>query len=110
MLATPIPRIRGRSSLLSKNVMIAGHRTSMRLEPEMWEALADIGLRERANVHEICTAVAARKHPDASLTAAIRVFIMAYFRAAATHEGHTRAGHGAGLPVLNETHERIKMR
>lgn len=82
------------SNLVSRNVTVAGHRTSVRLEPDMWVALKDICRRERASLHDICTAVAERKNSDSSLTAAIRVFIMAYYRAAATDDGHRRAGHG----------------
>ncbi|MEE8123006.1 MAG: hypothetical protein V3T93_02770, partial [Alphaproteobacteria bacterium] len=36
-----------------------------------------------------------RRH-GSSLTAALRVFIMLYFRTAATEEGHAEAGHGNG--------------
>jgi hypothetical protein len=32
---------------------------------------------------------------ESSLTAAVRVFILAYFMAAATEEGHASAGHGS---------------
>ncbi len=84
------------SSLVSRNITIDGHRTSVRLEPDMWTALHDICRRERASLHEVCTMIAAHRGRGASLTAAIRVFIMAYFRAAATDEGHRRAGHGNG--------------
>lgn len=84
------------STLVSRNVTIAGHRTSVRLEPQMWQALSDICRRECRSVHDICTLIAGRKHPRTSLTAAIRVFIMAYFRHAATEEGHRAAGHGTG--------------
>ena len=35
-----------------------------------------------------------RKNERTSLTAAIRVFLMLYFRAAATENGHMKAGHG----------------
>jgi predicted DNA-binding ribbon-helix-helix protein len=83
-----------RSTLVSRNVTIAGHRTSVRLEPDMWSGLAEICRRERASLHEICTSVAARKQENTSLTAAIRVFVMTYFRAAATEDGHIKAGHG----------------
>ncbi len=86
---------RARSSLVSRNVTIAGHRTSVRLEPEMWAALQEIARREDRSLNVICTTVDERKGPDGSLTAAIRVFVMAYFREAATDEGHRRAGHGA---------------
>ncbi len=83
-----------RSTLINRNIIVSGHRTSVRLEPEMWGALLDISAREGKSVHELCTLVADRKKPDCSLTAAIRVFTMAYYKAAATEDGHQRAGHG----------------
>lgn len=82
------------SSLVSRNITIMGRRTSVRLEPEMWMALRDISKRERCTIHDICTLVYIRKSSVTSLTAAIRVFLMLYFRAAATEDGHQRAGHG----------------
>jgi len=87
---------RRRSSLVSRNLVIDGKRTSARLEPDMWAALFDIVRREGRSAHEVCTMVNSHKPDDCTLTAAIRVFIMAYFRAAATEEGHARAGHGYG--------------
>jgi predicted DNA-binding ribbon-helix-helix protein len=83
-----------RSSLLSKNITVRGHRTSIRLEPEMWNAIKDIALREGTSIHSICSLISIRKAADTSLTAAIRVFLMLYYRAATTQEGHLRAGHG----------------
>jgi predicted DNA-binding ribbon-helix-helix protein len=95
----PRPAKTSPSTLVSRNVTIAGHRTSVRLEPEMWSGLSDICRRERGTLHEVCTAVAMRKQPETSLTAAIRVFVMAYFRAATTEDGHIKAGHGYGLAI-----------
>ena len=83
-----------RSTLVSKNITILGRRTSVRLEPEMWNALKDISRREMCSIHDICSLVHIRKNPLTSLTAAIRVFLMLYYRAAATQDGHVRAGHG----------------
>lgn len=99
------------SALISRNITVAGHRTSVRLEPAMWAALQEICRRERCSLHAVCTQIAAQRQPGTSLTAAIRVFIMAYFRAAATDDGHRRAGHGSGaadgvlatLPVMHGT-------
>jgi predicted DNA-binding ribbon-helix-helix protein len=84
------------STLISHNVMINGHRTSVRLEKEMWMGLKEIARREDCTVHMLCSAISQRKRSATSLTAAIRVFAMAYYQAAATDEGHQRAGHGAG--------------
>lgn len=81
-------------TLISRNITIFGKRTSIRLEPEMWEGLKDVANREQCRVHDVCSLISARKRDQSSLTAAIRVFIMLYFKAAATEDGHKRAGHG----------------
>jgi len=60
----------------------------------MWRALEDIAARERGTIHDICSLVAETKKPETSLTAGVRVFLMLYYKAAATEEGHMRAGHG----------------
>jgi len=80
-------------TLLNRNVTIAGRRTSMKLEPEMWDALDEVCRRERLTLHQVCTAVAER-HRGNNLTAAMRVFVLSYFRTAATEQGHSIAGHG----------------
>lgn len=69
--------------LISKNVRIAGRRTSVRLEPEMWDALDEVAAAQGCTIHDLCSAVAELKHPAASFTGALRVFVMEYFRSAA---------------------------
>lgn len=85
---------RSGSTLVSRNITVMGRRTSVRLEPEMWQVLKEIAKRERCTIHDLCTLVDVRKNPDTSLTAAIRVFLMLYFRASSTEDGHKKAGHG----------------
>lgn len=60
----------------------------------MWDALKDISTRECCSVHDICSLIYYRKRENTSLTAAIRVFIMLYYKAASTEEGHKKVGHG----------------
>ena len=83
-----------KTTLVSRNITVMNRRTSVRLEPEMWTALREIAKREQCSIHDICTLICVRKNPRTSLTAAIRVFLMLYFRAASTEEGHQKAGHG----------------
>jgi len=83
-----------RSTLVSRNITVLGKRTSVRLEPEMWKELKGIAKREQCTIHDLCTLISLRKNAKTSLTAAIRVFLMLYFRAASTEDGHARAGHG----------------
>jgi predicted DNA-binding ribbon-helix-helix protein len=59
----------------------------------MWEGLEEICRREHQTLHEICTVIE-NQRGLLSLTAAVRVFILTYFRAAATEAGHKAAGHG----------------
>ena len=73
----------GPSSLVIRNVVVAGHRTSVRLEPVMWEALADIAGRRGQTVNEVVTEID-RDRSASSLTAAIRVYIVDYYRSAAS--------------------------
>lgn len=70
-------------TLQSKNVRIHNRRTSIRLEPEMWNALKEIAALEVCTVHDLCGAVHDLKEPGASFTAALRVFLMEYYRSAA---------------------------
>ena len=83
-----------KSTLVSRNVTILGKRTSIRLEPEMWQAIRDIAHKEGCSIHELCSLIYLRKDNNTTLTAAIRVFLMLYYRAAATPAGHDRACHG----------------
>jgi len=85
---------RGKRTLVSRNIKVLGHRTSVRLEQEMWNALREIARREQCKVHDMCSLIQLRKNPGTSLTAAVRVFLMLYYKAAATEDGHSRAGHG----------------
>jgi len=84
-----------KSTLVLKNITVNGKRTSIRLEPEMWSELKNIAKREQCTIHDICSLINMRKHENTSLTAAIRVFLMLYFRAATTENGHDKAGHGS---------------
>ena len=79
----PAPKTRLAGLLVSKNVRIRGHRTSVRIEPEMWDALNEVAGVESCTIHDLCSAVEDLHHPDASFTGALRVFLMEYFRNAA---------------------------
>lgn len=86
-------------TLISHNVWIAGHRTSVRLEPIMWQALQDIGARENLTIHELATIVSERKHGDASLTASLRAFIVCYLRQASGARDKTARRLRRGFPA-----------
>ena len=70
------------STLEPRNIVVNGHRTSVRLEPDTWAALEDIVRGERMTINRLCSLIE-RRRKQSSLTAAIRVYVLTYFRTAA---------------------------
>ena len=77
------------SPLAIHNIVVGGHRTSVRLEPAMWDALQDIAHRRQVTVHDLVTDID-RSRTTSGLTAAIRVYIVNFYRAAAVHAGQAQ--------------------
>jgi len=69
-------------------------RTSMRLEPELWDALLEICEREGQDMSSLVRNIE-QSAPPGGRTSAVRVYVMNYYRAAATDAGHMAAGHGS---------------
>ena len=81
------------SRLVNRNIVAVSGRSSMRLEPEIWDALTEICRRENVPMGELVRRVDVDRTAGGR-TSAIRVFAFNYFRAAATEGGHRQAGHG----------------
>jgi predicted DNA-binding ribbon-helix-helix protein len=81
---------------ICKNVNVGTRRTSIRLEGEMWTAVDELCTREGMTIHELCSLIDKFRGAN-SLTAALRVFLVIYYRLAATEAGHISAGHGVGV-------------
>lgn len=75
-------------------VYINDQRQAIALEPAFWPRLEEICRRQNMSVHDICSQIATADPTHA--VSAIRVHVLTYFSAAATEEGHSAAGHGAG--------------
>jgi predicted DNA-binding ribbon-helix-helix protein len=81
------------SRLINRNVIAERGRTSMRLEPELWDALSEICEREGQDMSTLVRRVEQKGHVGGR-TSAVRVFVLSYFHEAATEDGHVVAGHG----------------
>lgn len=86
-----------------RNVIIDGRRTSLRLERLYWDGLDEVCRRESVSMSALIGSIKGRgvaaEGDDACVSSAVRVFVMDYFRAAATEEGHVLAGHNVGAPL-----------
>ncbi len=99
----------GESRLVNRNVTSAAGRTSIRLEPELWDALGEICRRENMTLTEAIRSIERTSRGSGQAggrTSAVRVHIVSYFRAASTDHGHALAGHGAqvndGMSASND--------
>jgi predicted DNA-binding ribbon-helix-helix protein len=70
------------SRLVNRNVTASRGRTSMRLEPELWEALEEICQREDVTLADLVKRIEHTGHPGGR-TSAVRVHVLNYFRTAA---------------------------
>lgn len=64
--------------LVTHNVTIQDRRTSIRLEPELWNCLVEIANSQSLTIQEVCTGIYLG-HGSSSYTAAVRVFILLYY-------------------------------
>ncbi|MDR3514834.1 MAG: ribbon-helix-helix domain-containing protein [Azospirillaceae bacterium] len=75
--------------LETRNIVVCGHRTSIKLEPYLWQSLEDIAERENLAISQLSSLVKelAEAAPPGiagdgtvTLTSMIRVFILLYYR------------------------------
>jgi predicted DNA-binding ribbon-helix-helix protein len=64
-----------------RNVEIAGRRTSFRLEQSFWEAVQQCAKAQKLTVNQFIThVVQEHRAPDASMSSAVRVYLICYYR------------------------------
>ena len=73
-----------------RSIRLNGRITSMRLEPEFWDALADVAEREGITGDELVARINRERRPGDSLTPAVRLFLMRYYRELEPKRGRTK--------------------
>lgn len=66
-----------------RGVYVGARRTTLRLEPAIWHALADVAKQRGKSIHDLVTEIAG-SNPEPNLSSAVRVFIVEFYRAKAT--------------------------
>lgn len=59
---------------------IKGHRTSISLEPEFWDALREIARVRDESLGAIVGKIDAARTDDTGLSTAVRLYVLAWFR------------------------------
>lgn len=65
-------------SIQKRSVIIAGHRTSVSLEPEFWSALKDIAQQRGVSINELVTEIDRERRGN--LSSALRVFVLTFLQ------------------------------
>ena len=66
---------------VKRSFTIAGHKTSISLEPEFWDALKAVAYEERRPLAQIVRDIDTGRG-DTNLSSAVRVWLLARFRTA----------------------------
>jgi predicted DNA-binding ribbon-helix-helix protein len=65
---------------IKRSVTIAGHRTSVSLEPEFWDALNEIAAEKKRPLARLIGEVDKREGREQNLSSALRLFVLAHYR------------------------------
>ena len=65
---------------VKRSLTLQGHRTSVSLEHEFWDALREIARAEGRSLSALAAEIDAARPPDLGLATAIRLHILRHFR------------------------------
>jgi predicted DNA-binding ribbon-helix-helix protein len=74
------------SPVVKRSVKIAGHSSSVTLEDAFWRALREIATAQNIRVSELVSRIA-KDRQNKNLSSAIRLFVLGYYRQAASDRG-----------------------
>lgn len=67
---------------LKRSVTISGHRTSVSLEAEFWDALAEIAASAKRPLAQLIDEIDKRDGRSKNLSSALRIYVLAHYRGA----------------------------
>ena len=71
-----------RSPVVKRSIVIAGHKTSVSLEDDFWDALKEIAAGRKATLSEVVANIDASRS-QGNLSSAIRLYVLDHYRSPA---------------------------
>lgn len=62
------------------SLTLRGHRTSVSLEPDFWDAFREIAEASGRGLNDLAAEIDARRSGDEGLATAIRLFVLRHYR------------------------------
>jgi predicted DNA-binding ribbon-helix-helix protein len=69
-----------KSKIAKRGVVVAGHKTTVSLEPEFWNGLREIAGEREMTLWGLVTAIDSERQDGINLSSAIRVFVLDFYR------------------------------
>lgn len=69
---------------IKRSLTLRGHRTSVSLEDDFWRAFRDIADEKNTPINALAAQIDADRDLETGLATAIRLYVLAYFRARAS--------------------------
>jgi predicted DNA-binding ribbon-helix-helix protein len=86
-----------KSPVVKRSIVIAGHKTSVSLEDDFWDALKEIASRRKATLSDLVASIDASR-TQGNLSSAIRLFVLDHFRSG----GRAPAAAGSGAAQIGD--------
>ena len=67
------------SGISKRSIVIAGHSTSVSLEPEFWDGLKAISVKRRTSLAALVADIDSKRR-SANLSSALRLAVLAFYR------------------------------
>ena len=82
-----------KSTIVKRSIVIAGHKTSVSLEDQFWNAFRVIAGKREMTVGELVTSINSDRQHD-NLSSAIRLFVLNYYQSALSGDARRAAPNG----------------
>ncbi|KGB81959.1 MAG: ribbon-helix-helix domain-containing protein [Pseudomonadota bacterium] len=71
---------------VKRSLTLRGHRTSVSLEQEFWQAFRDIAEEKSMPINALAAEIDAERGMEMGLASAIRLYVLRHFRQRAAHQ------------------------
>ena len=65
---------------VKRSLTLRGHRTSVSLEDEFWQAFREIASENSQPINNLAAEIDADRAPDTGLASAIRIYVLRHYR------------------------------
>jgi predicted DNA-binding ribbon-helix-helix protein len=92
-----------KSRVIKRSIVIAGHKTSVSLEDQFWDALREIATEQGTAVGTLVSTIDGDRNnrQESNLSSAVRLFVLDHYRARADAHRSAEGPNEKGPPVLS---------